>query len=69
MSKLVAESAEFAKRRLRELRQKVLETLKDQIKDMDAKKQSERLFASRLEKYTASIEKLMLDKQKEILKQ
>lgn len=69
MSKIVAESAEHAKKRFRELRQKVLESLKDQVKDADVKKQSERELSSRLEKYVATIDKMTVDKQKELLKQ
>jgi ribosome recycling factor len=69
MSKIVAESAENAKKRFRELRQKVLESLKDQVKDTDVKKQSERELSSRLEKYVATIDKMTVDKQKELLKQ
>lgn len=69
MSKVVAESAETAKKRFRELRQKVLESLKDQIKDTDVKRQGERELSSCLEKYLATIDKLTIEKQKDLLKQ
>ena len=69
MSKIVAESAENAKKRFRELRQKVLESVKDQIKDSDVKRQSERELSSCLEKYLTAIDKMTMDKQKELLKQ
>lgn len=66
-AKMVAGIGEQSKKRLRDVRQKVLESCKEEIKDLDTRKQSERELQAHLEKATSGLEKLLSDKQKELL--
>lgn len=68
MTKVIASYAENAKKRIRDLRQKAMDSCKTELKDLDIRKQCERELQTQIEKHCANLEKAMGDKQKELLK-
>lgn len=64
-----ASLAESAKKRLRGLRQEVLDACKDMVKDKDVLRQGERELKSIVEEATGRLEKVFAAKQKELMNQ
>lgn len=69
LAKMVGASAEQIKRRIRNIRQTAMEACKTEIRDEDVRKRSEKQVSNEIEKALANLEKILMNKQKEILSQ
>jgi len=61
--------AEGTKKRFRDVRQEAMQACKDELKDLDVRRRSERDLQTILDQLAQKLEKLVMAKQKEITNQ